>query len=44
MSSCGDLVFAVQGGDASVGIGGVAMGDVVVDGALGGVPAGSSVY
>ena len=38
MGSCGDSVFALEGGDASVAVGAVAVGDVVGDGALGGVP------
>jgi hypothetical protein len=38
MSSCGDSVFALEGSDAAVAVGAVAVGDVVSDGALGGVP------
>src|SRR5436190_23010532 len=38
MSSCGDSVFAFEGGDPSVAVGAVAVGDVVGHGALGGVP------
>ena len=36
--SCGDAVFAFKGGDAAVAVGAVAVGDVVGDGALGGLP------
>ena len=36
--SCGDSMSVFEGGDASVAVGAIAVGDVVGDGALGGVP------
>ena len=38
--SCGDSVFAFEGGDPAVGVAAVAVGDVVRQCALGGVPVG----
>ena len=36
--SCCDPVFAFEGGDPAVAVGAVAVGDVVGDGTLGGLP------
>jgi len=40
MSSCDDPVFAFEGGDPAVVVASVAVGDVVSEGALRGVPVG----
>ena len=40
MKSCGDSVFAFEGGDSAVVVASVAVGDVVRQGALRGVPVG----